>query len=733
MKKVELLCPAGNMKMLEMAIHNGADAVFLAGTKFGARKFSNNFNNEELIEAINYAHLYGVKVYITINTLIKDSEVNAFLSFVEFIHKNGVDAVLMQDLGMIYLVKKMYPNLEVHASTQFHNHNNEGLKFLKDLGIKRAVLARELSIDEIKELDVNIEKEVFVHGALCICYSGECLMSSLVMNRSGNRGECAGMCRLPYKLIENSSTVKTEGDYLLSPKELCTIEHLKEILDCNIDSIKIEGRMKSPEYVGYVTKLYRRAIDNYYENKEFVLTNEELTNLKKLFNRDFTKGYILNDDKNIINTKTPNHIGVEIGTVESVTKDKIKIKLSDNLNQGDAIRFKNSNKGMYANFIYNKFGKLINSAKSNEIIYLDNKIELDKNDAVLKTIDIKLLEQINTFPKKKIPISINVNIKENAPLKIEITDGINKVFELGNIVEKSINQSLTKDIIKEKLSKLGNTIYELENININLEQNCFIPIKELNEMRRNLIEKLNIERMKIKNNFKKESVNFAKNNIKLTNEIGLLIDKEEDYINFKNKNNIIFYTENFELYSKYKDNKNIYFRLPRVINHFKEFKNDYIQTSDIGSITKYALNNNLVADIYSNVTNIYTVKFLTDLGVKKIGISPELIVSETIDLYKSYIKEFNEIPNIEVFAGGYLELMILKYNIVNKNKENIFLQDRNNEKFKIINKYGKNIILNYRNITRIEDLLDTEIKNYYISLIDMKNQEKERIKELIEV
>ena len=213
MKKVELLCPAGNFEMLKSAIHNGADAIYLSGTKFGARKFANNFNNDEIIEAINYAHLYGVKVYCTINTLIKDNEIEDFLSFVEFIHKNDIDAVLMQDLGMINLVRKTYPNLEIHASTQFHNHNNAGLEFLKELGIKRAVLARELSINEIKDLNVDIEKEVFVHGALCISYSGQCLMSSLIMNRSGNRGECAGMCRLPYKLLENDKKTPTNGEY----------------------------------------------------------------------------------------------------------------------------------------------------------------------------------------------------------------------------------------------------------------------------------------------------------------------------------------------------------------------------------------------------------------------------------------------------------------------------------------------------------------------------------------
>ena len=296
MKKVELLSPVGNMEMLYQAVHNGADAVYLAGKRFGARKYANNFDDKEIIYAIKYCHLYGVKVYVTVNTMIYESELNDVLEYLKFLHINGVDAIIMQDIGLISKVRYYLPNLEIHASTQLHNHNNSGAKLLKELGVTRIVFDREMSISDIKNINIDIEKEVFVYGALCVCYSGCCLFSSLNGGRSGNRGECVGSCRLPYKLIENNKYVKTDGKYLLSTKDLNSLPNLKSILDSGVDCLKIEGRMKSPYYVGYVTKVFRKLIDKYYENEEMVLNDIELNNLKKLFNRGFTTGYISNNN-----------------------------------------------------------------------------------------------------------------------------------------------------------------------------------------------------------------------------------------------------------------------------------------------------------------------------------------------------------------------------------------------------------------------------------------------------
>lgn len=275
MKKIELLAPAGNMDCLVAAVLAGCDAVYLGGSLFGARAFSKNFNDDELIEAIKYAHLYGVKVYVTVNTLIYENEVDDFLNYIEFLHKNNVDAVIIQDLGMFDLVRKTFPNLEIHISTQMHIHNLDGVQLMERLGAKRIVLARETSIDEIKRIkeNSNVELEVFIHGALCVSYSGQCLMSSLIGGRSGNRGTCAGSCRLKYDVIDSSFKKLNTGDYPLSTKDLNGIMGVGELIDIGVSSLKIEGRMKSLEYVFMVVSLYRQAIDSYYD-KGIVSFNE---------------------------------------------------------------------------------------------------------------------------------------------------------------------------------------------------------------------------------------------------------------------------------------------------------------------------------------------------------------------------------------------------------------------------------------------------------------------------
>ena len=309
---MELLSPVGDFESLKAAILGGCDAVYLGGKLFGARAFSNNFNNEELIEAIKYAHLYGVKVYVTVNTLIYENEVDKFMNYVDFLYKNNVDALIIQDIGMMDLIRKTFPLLELHASTQMHIHNLEGVKLVESLGLKRAVLARETPIELIEEIkkNTNIELEIFVHGALCVSYSGQCLFSSLIGNRSGNRGSCAGSCRQKYNLLVDNKKINKDN-YLLSCKDLCTIEDIGKLIDIGVDSFKIEGRMKSPSYVYLVTKLYRQAIDSYVSGKEVKI---DLTELKKIFNREYTKGFLFNEN-NIVNEYRPNHLGIGIGKV----------------------------------------------------------------------------------------------------------------------------------------------------------------------------------------------------------------------------------------------------------------------------------------------------------------------------------------------------------------------------------------------------------------------------------
>ena len=387
--KPELLAPAGNMETLKAAILAGCDAVYIGGKFFGARNYADNFTDEEMIEAIKYAHLNGVKIYVTMNTLVYETETKNFIDYALFLHKNNVDAIIIQDIGMMDYLRQKYPNLKLHASTQMHIHNLEGVKLLENLGLERVVLARETSIDLIEQIkkETNIELEIFVQGALCISYSGQCLMSSLLNGRSGNRGTCSQCCRMPYDLIIDGKKVN-QDNYLLSPKDLNTLKNLEPLLKLGVSSLKIEGRMKRKEYVYYVVSLYRKAIDSYFEKGYIEIKEEEIENLKKIFNRGFTKGFLNNEkSENLIHSYRPNHMGIEIGKVIDVKGKLVKIKLSKTLNQNDGIRIiGKSDTGCIINKLY-KNKKLINQANPNDIVEINLKDKVNIGDKVLLTTD----------------------------------------------------------------------------------------------------------------------------------------------------------------------------------------------------------------------------------------------------------------------------------------------------------------------------------------------------------
>ena len=735
MKRVELLSPVGNKEMLYQAIHNGADAVYLSGVNYGARKFANNFDNEELVSAIKYCHLYGVKVYVTVNTLVYESELDNVIDYLGFLYENGVDAVIMQDMGLIKITRKVYPNLEIHASTQCHNHNEEIIKLWKSLGITRAVFAREMSLDEIKNIDVDIEKEVFVYGALCVCYSGCCLFSSLNGGRSGNRGECVGSCRLPYKLVRNNEIVKTDGNYILSTKEVNTIDHLKELLEAGIDSFKIEGRMKSPAYVGYVTKLYRMLIDKYYNGEEFKLTVDEVNNLKKLFNREFTDGYLFND-KDVMNIKTPNHQGIEIGRVIDVYKGKIKIKLSDDVSQNDGIRFKNKDAGMMVNRLYDSKGLLVNGVSKNGICLLDNKLDINKGDIVLKTTDSKLIQDLVGIPEKKIGISMMVKCLLSKKLELSIDDGINVFTVYGDVVDKAISREVTSDDIIKQLSKLGNTPFKLNDIKIDKDNNIFVNLKSLNDIRREAIDRLvslreNSKREVIKNTYRDDNeIQKINSNIVLNvlvrNEEQLLVCLEENVANI--------YVAAYGLYKKYKHYNNIYYRLDRVMNNYPVFKDERLLVTELGSVYRYNKDNIIVADYYLNVCNHHSINFLRDYGAKRVTLSVEL------DEYKikDMCKYFND---IELIVYGRLELMIMKYCPLKKclsycsscknSNDKFYLEDKFNNRYPMIRSNCLTHIMHYEVLDKLDELSvykDMGINCYRLELFD---EDKYKLQELI--
>ena len=410
---VELLSPVGNIEALYAAVQNGADAVYLGGKLFNARQYASNFGMEDLKTAVEYAHLRGVRVYVTVNILFSDKEIEEAVDYVKYLYEIDVDGLIVQDLGLSYLIKNVFPQFELHGSTQMTINNLQGVLFLERMGFKRVVLARELSINEIKYIKErsNIELEGFIHGALCVCYSGQCLMSSIIGGRSGNRGTCAQPCRMPYTLvdIENERTVfeKLEGKYILSPKDLNTIEDIDKIVDSGLKSLKIEGRMKKPEYVALVVSKYRKALDRGIDE----ITKEDKKELLEIFNRGFTGGYILeNFGREFISLDRPNNRGVYLGKVVKVDPKYIYINLEDDLNIGDGIEFtkgKNEYVGIMSNI----------SGEKGSTIKIDNLKGIKNNSLVYKTSNRELLEKTReTFEENqniKYPISMDVYIYIN--------------------------------------------------------------------------------------------------------------------------------------------------------------------------------------------------------------------------------------------------------------------------------------------------------------------------------
>ena len=670
MNRVELLSPAGNFDCLKAAINNGANAVYLGGKNFSARAFANNFDKNELIEAVNYAHLRNVKVYVTLNTLLTEKEFNNAIKDVEFYYSNNVDALLIQDLGLYYYIKSNYPDFEIHCSTQMHVHNLDGVKTAKSLGFKRVVLARESNLEFIKEAcKEDIEIETFIHGAICVSYSGQCLMSSVTKNRSANKGMCAQCCRLKYDLIQNDKVIKTDTDYLLSPKDMCLIDDIPSLIEAGVSSFKIEGRLKSPAYVGYVTSLYRKAIDSYYNHSEFKLTDDEFNNLKVLFNRNFTNDYLYNKN-DLFGQITPNHLGICIGNAFKHDKKYTYIKLNDDLNQFDGIRI--NDYGMIVNKLY-KDGLLVNSASKEDIVY----IESDDNSLgnVYKTLDYKLENNIINIPNIKIPIDINITLKENQNAVVNIKlDDIDYTYTSDIVCQKAINSPLDKDTIINSFSKLNNTVYVEHNITINAD-NVFLPIKHLNEIRRQAIDNFNQYRL---SSFKRHSIeaNYTKH--------APVYDEKYDLT--------------LELDALYSNNDK--YDLNYVINPKSIYSNsDNVVISEVGGLLKP--NKNKIAYYTLNCCNSYCYEFLKILGFNAIIVSTELNSNDISDLIAAYKQRLGRLILPYTLKQGNRVLMYIKANPFNKYLDNMYdntyLSDGHNKYLLNINDKVTEIIENREN------------------------------------
>lgn len=675
----ELLAPVGSFDALKAAVQNGANAVYLGGKEFSARASANNFDREELKEAVNYAHIRNVKVFVTANTLIKQNEIDDFLNYIKYLYDIDVDAVILQDIGMAKLIKNVLPDFELHASTQMVAHSLEDTLYLQNLGFDRVVLARELNIDEIEYIckNTNVDIEIFVHGALCVCYSGQCLMSSMIGNRSGNRGRCAQPCRQKYELIDINSgqVINTEGDYLLSPRDLNTIEEIDRVIEAGVHSLKVEGRMKRPEYVATVISSYRETIDKYVNEKKVNVSNETINNLYTIFNRKFTKGYLLGEvGEDVMNRNRPNNVGLYIGKVIDYNRKskRLKIKLENTLKKGDGINLGGGTIGR----IIKQNNVISDRGETGELIELDFVGEAKKGQIVYKTSDSDLLNTIRkSFEEDieniKVPIDAIVKLKLGEQPKLVLKDGYKNEITVTNdkLVEKAMKVPLGEDKIISQIKKLGNTAYVLRNIEVDIDEDISLPISILNQLRRDAIDKLNNERSIIKNRkFKGNVVEYTPKIVKEEKDIKLRVKVKniEQLKAVLNYNIDAVYYEDIntleEAISICSNNIKLIYSPPRILrnkdysilNKLSEIKNMSIQAGNLGCVNLYK-GKDLYIDSYLNSFNSETIDHYKSEGANTICISQELNLTEIKDMLIHTDSE------IESIVYGYTPLMISEY------------------------------------------------------------------------
>ena len=484
---VELLSPVGDFECLKAAVQNGADSVYFGSSSFSARAFASNFDFEELQKAIDYAKLRGVKTNLTLNTLIKNNEFENAYNLAKKAYEFGIDAIIVQDLGLARTLIKDFPNLAIHASTQMSVHNLQGTLELQKLGFKRVVLARELSLEEIEYICNNSEVEIecFVHGALCISYSGQCLFSSMVGGRSGNRGKCAQPCRLPYTLVDKNDIELNKG-YLLSTRDLCGLEYIPSLINAGVKCFKVEGRMKSPEYVATVTKIYRKYIDLANSNSEYIIDENDKKELMQVFNRgNFSSGHLNSEpNKNLIFDKKPNNMGLYLGNVENYNKNKgyIDLKLKENLSIGDTISLENET-GTYTISELMQKNSNIKNANIGQFVTIGRMKGKIKNGDNIFKISSKELSSLalDSIKKenKKILLNCQIIVNRDKPLSITVTSSNNielyKNLNIEYVTDiypiDSINKPLNKETIIKQISKTTSSPFEFANINISLDEN----------------------------------------------------------------------------------------------------------------------------------------------------------------------------------------------------------------------------------------------------------------------
>ncbi|HBC96053.1 MAG TPA: peptidase [Clostridium sp.] len=769
MKKIELLAPAGNLESMYAAIGAGADAVYLGGNRFSARAYAQNFDDKNMENAVEYCHLNNTKVYVTVNTIIKEKELDKAYRYAKLLYNMGVDALIVQDIGLSSVLQEMIPNLELHASTQMTVHNGETATFLNKRGFKRIVLSRELSLKEIGHISKNlgIETEIFIHGALCICYSGQCLMSSIIGGRSGNRGRCAQPCRLPYEIIDAKGKSRKKG-YLLSPKDMCTIENIGDIIKTGVYSLKIEGRMKRPEYVAGVVKEYRNVIDNFYKNpvmlKNISCLNHSKKNLLQLFNREgFSKAYLFgNTGRDMMSYSFPNNTGIKIGRVN---RDGRMISLTGDISVGDGVKIANQGFAVSKIFRGNKEVLKAHGGESVKLNSPDYKYRENGENAVYKTSDFSQNKNLRGIYRnallKKFKLSLIVRFQQKKPIALCTSYGGIDFKVEGKKVEKALKCPLSKERICKSLNKTGKEIFEFENIEFKCFENGFLPISALNEVRRDLLKKIKeyvlIENRRdsnlkdeihhpavVKNRFADKKLPSKIIFVSTDEQLRAVLESDFQYICINP-----FQREKIKVDLGSLEPKKIYVKIPNIIRGefscVKKFIDENLDsiegivTANLGMINEFKNKVRILGDYKLNITNSPALDFYGKI-TNGDCLSVELNRHEIEDI----IKKSNTETQLLIY--GKIELMVSEYCVIGSTvgdkcsfrncsgvcrEETFSLLDRKKKSFALrTDRFCRSYIYNtvpVNLISNVKELRDMGIDSFRADFIDEDYDETKKI------
>lgn len=790
MKSIELLSPVGDFECLKAAVQNGANSVYFGSSLFNARAYASNFELDHLSEVIQYAKIRNVRTHLTLNTLLKDEELPQAISLAQKAYECGIDAIIIQDLGLAYLLRQLLPDLPLHASTQMSIHNLNGALELEQLGFKRVVLSRELSLSEITYIaqHTNIEIETFIHGALCMSYSGQCLFSSMIGGRSGNRGKCAQPCRLPYELIQkdpNSDTFHSiDKGYLLSPKDLCGLELIPNLIHAGVDCFKIEGRMKSPEYVATVTRIYQKYIQLAQNNLPYQIEDRDRKELLQVFNRGgFSFGH-LKDSPNheLVYPTKPNHMGIYLGNISNYQPQKghVSLKLLHPIEIGDTISFQKENaKYTISELMQNShnislgtIGQKVTLGRMKGNIHIGDQVyKMSSKDLNKKAKSSYSVEHI------KIPLKGIIHIQEHKPICFEVfslsnTNDLYQNIEISissNVIpEKAKTSPITKERIIHQLSKTSNTPYEFKEIITDLGDQLFLPnFSILNELRRNALERVDqfiCSRIAKKTQSISLPVSVSLPYLGAEKNISIYLENINpsfDYIKLKNINRIYIplrYFSNPEytnLLQELSMNFSLYIVLPTILKpNYRNLTNRMIEKaiaeynikgfviSNISGISflqeiqsLYPNRFKFISNYTLNIWNKETALFLKSTGISTVTISPELNHSALADLSES-IGDFSEL-----IIYGKIPVMNTNYCFLGKSNQcypkckqycknkssNYYLKDRLGLEFRVIPDPIQTVstIFNSKTLSISSDLF--KVKSYRINILDETIEEIEDI------